>query len=386
MNTPALGAYNFVFYANASAQIGAGHVMRLLALAEACQAINNEHCKEQSRKITLTFVAHTCPQVLQDKLGRHGFTCTFIPEHFSCEDFQDFSADVIFVDDYFLSQQQQQVFKDSSAFIVKLDDNYSDEHTESLLIGDLIVNAASNANKTPIKNNYLQANPNAIYCLGLQYALLRQEFSQKSIAPLASRQQIFVSLGASDVKNMLCPLISELIKYFQQSLTVDICVLVGGLNEQALSYLQYLATLHPQLKVYSHSDQVAQLMLQSGLAISAAGGTLNELASAGTPALALVSVENQKAALQSESDDLWFESIDIRDFPRLQYNTENNIDFKQALPIPAMQTIEKICRQSHKIWNDLCKRESMSKIARQNIDGLGSRRVIEKLLTALQKA
>jgi UDP-2,4-diacetamido-2,4,6-trideoxy-beta-L-altropyranose hydrolase len=346
---------HFVFFANASSSIGAGHVMRLFALAQAC-------CRKD---IKVSFASYECPEYLLAMLSQEGFGIITLPANFTLNNLEAFNANVIVVDDYHLSDEQWQYFKNTKALLVNIDD----EINNKALISDIIINPAATAKQI----TYNKRAPQARLCLGPEYTLLRHEFVEQHFIDIEQRKRILITLGGADVKNMSLALAQGLI---QKPLDkAEIFVLLGGLHSQALAPLQTLASQHNNLFIIENSQQVAELMMQSGLAITAAGGTLGELACVGTPSIALVSVDNQKAALSSTHSTPWFIAHDVRSFIAEELSPSDVAHNAQI--------IDEITAQAHELWRDLCKRKHMSTQARQLIDGRGCDRIVEQILLSL---
>lgn len=342
------GKRHFVFYANASAQIGSGHIMRLLAIAQVCIR----------QSITVTFACTQCPESLQQRLMSEGFLFILLPQHFTHEDIRKHEPAAIFVDDYDISQRQWQVFKNTKALLINLDDNLD----KSKLISHVIINPAADANEPDYK---LRA-PEAKFCLGPEFTFLRQEFAEQAFVCIDQRDQLLITLGGADVKNMTYWLAKEIIQTLPN---VNVCILLGALNTSALPLLNSLCERHSKLKLIHQSEQVAAVMMQSGLAVSAAGGTLGELASMGVPTLALVSSNNQMPALESPLINTWYTALDARDFEAPIVNDN--------LALQSQALVDDIVLQVHELWRDLCKRQRMSAYARQIIDSHGCDRIVQ---------
>lgn len=346
---------HFVFFANASATIGAGHVMRLFALAQACVM----------KGVKVSFASYECPDYLLEVLRQEGFATITVPKDFTRVHVQAFEAEVIVVDDYCLSDEQWRYLRGNKALLVNIDDELDNKE----LLSDIIINPAASATTS----NYKKRAPKATFCLGPTFALLRKEFTEQAFIDIEQRTSILISLGGADVKNMSLALTHSLLKNAQ--IDADIYVLLGGLNKRFLAPLQTLASEHNNLFIVEKSYQVAALMMQAGLAISAAGGTLAELASAGTPSIALVSVDNQKATLSTQSAHAWYYAFDVR-----SYIVEENGPDDRSYNAKIIQTITV---QASELWRDLCRRKRMSTQARQLIDGKGAERVAERILRCL---
>lgn len=340
--------------------------MRCLAIAQ--EAI--------TRNIKVTFAGTQCPQHLQTKLAQEHCDYIALPENWTAQHLAHLNPTAVFADDYHLQQAQWQQLASINAILVNLDDNTR----QQALYGNIIVNPAANASAM----NYDTRAPKAELLLGPRYSYLRREFSQQSFVDIEQRQQILVTLGGADTKNMGLAICVALLHKLPNT---PICILVGSLNTSLLSALQVLASVNPSLQIIEQSNQVASIMMQSGLAISAAGGTLGELASMGTPTIALVSADNQMPALDSPLLNTWYTALDVRHYqsPEFQVISTNNQSpqlqeiTKHALANPL---IEQICAQAAELWLDLCKRQDMSNHARQIIDCLGCQRIVDATINA----
>lgn len=324
--------------------------MRLFALAQLCV----------EKGFRVSFASCQCPHNLQEKLHQAGVTFVLLPTNFCELDITSLQATALIVDDYNITNEQWQYFTASGALLVNIDDNIN----QLPLLSHIIVNPSAAANA----EEYKKRAPNAILCLGSQYTLLREEFRRQVYVPLEERKHILVTLGAADVKNMTCALAVQLLKCVDTS--TPITLLLGGLQSQNLQVLQKLRKHHSNIEIVEKSTNVAQLMMRSGLAISAAGGTLGELASMGTPSIGLVSVDNQEAALLVPPNQRWYTPFDVRN-----YNSEQE-DLGAAL-------LTNISEYAAELWLDLCKRKHISGHARQIIDGRGCERVVEHIVNAL---
>ena len=328
----------------------------MLALAQACV----------TKGLKVSFANYECPNYLLEILRQEGFAVISVPKDFSLTHILAFEASVIVVDDYYLNDEQWQNMRSAHALLVNIDDNLGNK----ALVSDIIINPATSATT----NHYKKRAPQATFCLGPSFALLRKEFTEHAFIDIEQRKQILISLGGADVKNMSLALTISLLQNSQ--IDADICVLLGGLNNTSLIPLLALANEYDNLFILEKSQQVATLMMQSGLAISAAGGTLNELASAGTPSIALISVDNQKAALSTQLSDAWYCAYDVRSYVANEKGSSDSIYNANM--------IEEITVQACKLWRDLCKRKHMSTQARQLIDGKGCERIVEHILLRLQ--
>lgn len=106
------------------------------------------------------------------------------------------------------------------------------------------------------------------------------------------------------------------------------------------------------------------LMRQSGLAVSAAGGTVGELAALGVPAVIAVVADNQVAGAAACGADGWCEAIDAR-----------------GNPAAAVLLAEAATR----LWHDPATRDAWAMRARAAVDPGGADRVAAALLEAIAR-
>ena len=127
--------------------------------------------------------------------------------------------------------------------------------------------------------------------LGLPFALLRAEFhrgAQQPEGPAAPR--LLVLAGASDPTGFA----PRLLRSLEGSLPgYAVAVVVGPMNRRRAE-LETMAQRMPRLHLHIDPPDLAALMRQCSLAVSASGGTLWELYALGIPAVAVVIADNQK--------------------------------------------------------------------------------------------
>jgi UDP-2,4-diacetamido-2,4,6-trideoxy-beta-L-altropyranose hydrolase len=339
------------FYGNNSHGIGAGHIMRLYALAQAAQVF-----------FDITFIYKTCSLPLLNKLHQANFNTQQIAAPLSTDELLPHAFTAIIVDDYDLTTDEWLQLNQLTIFIVKLDDALDHQP----IWADFVINPAPNVSL----EEYRQRAPNATFCLGPQYTYLRKEFAAQDYIPIAERPDLLIALGGTDPKSLALPLSRAIIDALPEA---HVCLLIGQVHQQQRA-LELLAKQHSNFSIICNPPSVAQIMMQSGLAISAAGGTLGELASQGVPTLALVTVDNQLPALGSPLNNSWYYAIDTRAFDCNQADTQINNDLLSKIKVDAVN-----------LWHDKCLRQDMSDIARQLIDSQGCQRIIRQLIVSIQQ-
>ncbi|WP_413736096.1 PseG/SpsG family protein [Shewanella sp. BJSY2023SW005] len=339
------------FYGNNSDKIGAGHIMRLYALAQAAED-----------RFEINFLYKTCSETLLNKLKQANFNSIQVSNTLTANEIKHHDFKAIIIDDYELTPCEWHQLSELNTYLVKLDDALDD----SPIIADLIVNPAPNCTSA----DYRLRAPQANYCLGPQFTYLRKEFALPQFIPVLQRPQLLLTLGGTDVKSLALPLSQALLRVLPQC---QIKLLLGTTHQDQAS-LQRLSGQYGNFTLVCDPPSVAEVMMQTGLAVSAAGGTLGELASQGVPTLSLVTVDNQVPAMISPLNNTWYQTLDCRHYAPAEGDTQSNQDI-----------INTIALKAKSIWHNKCLREQMSDQARQLIDSHGCQRIIKRLVIGLKE-
>lgn len=344
---------NLLLRTDASVQIGTGHVMRCLTLAQAWQQIGG--CAVAVMSLSI--------HQLEQRLVQEGVTIqsiTAVPG--SLEDAEatiaiarQVSAQWIVLDGYHFDAAYQQRIKAAGLRLLLLDDYSQAAH----YYADLILNQ----NVSAQEDWYQHREPYTQLLLGTCYVLLRQEFlayQQWSRSHPDVAQKILVTLGGSDPDNATLKVIQALQQLEQSDLEVR--VVIGGANPHIVS-LQTIAN-HCQfpVKLQQNVTHMPELMAWADVAIAAGGTTCWELAFMRLPALLLILAKNQQAIVQ-ELEKLkafmslgWYNHIS-------EYEAGNCIS-----RILSSQTL----------------RLKMSKYQEGLVDGRGARRVLQEMISNLK--
>ena len=270
---------------DASAQMGAGHFMRCLALTQVW--------KENGG--TVTFLMATGTPALAKRLQQEntgGIYLSAQPGSMADADETasialQHDADWIALDGYQFSSAYQRRLKDKTKYLLLFDDLADAD----LYYADLLLN--QNAYATP--KMYANRTHKCTLLLGAPNLLLRREFRsvrhrERSIAP--NIRNLLVTLGGTDPANATSKVLQALAKL--PAPTMSVKVLVGGDNPYR-NELEDLATSSSHnVEFQVDSQQMATEMAWADLAISAAGSTSWELAYMGLPSLLITIAENQR--------------------------------------------------------------------------------------------
>lgn len=298
-----------VFRADASLQIGSGHVMRCLTLAEALRAEGAEcHfiCREHPGNLLESirdkgFNVHALaserldPSVQASGNLRHwawlGASQELDAEQ--CASFLEvLQPNWLVVDHYALDMTWELRLKRSGLKLLVIDDLADRNHISDILLDQTFGRSSS---------DYFSRVPlGCVVLCGSKYALLRPDFIKLRPYSLNRRSQyrlesVLVTLGGVDKDNVT----RQVLEGLKASALPKNCriTVVMGAAAPWLEDIQQLASTMPwHVDVKVNVSDMAQLMAESDLSIGAAGATSWERCCLGVPTIMVVLAENQKFA------------------------------------------------------------------------------------------
>jgi UDP-2,4-diacetamido-2,4,6-trideoxy-beta-L-altropyranose hydrolase len=317
--------------------------MRCFAIAEAAA----------DQGLVCRFAMRTCPDELRDRLNRAGFAIADLPDANELDAFlaliDQTSPHAVVIDGYQFNDQYRSAVHAASHAVLTMDDLVASQ----ALHADLLVNANPAAN--PV--DYAGRADQTRLLLGLEFAPLRKEFSEAarpSSPALADRDRLLVTFGGSDPLGLSAPIVDGLLA---AGVKLD---LVLGREHPDHDALAALAAGDVLLNLHVDSRDMAALMASAGLAISAAGSTVLELAAMGMPAILAVTAKNQAPVLKAHKALAWCDGLDARD---------------TGSEAPA-----RIADMAIELWRDLPRRQKMAEKAHTLVDGKGAERIVAALL------
>jgi UDP-2,4-diacetamido-2,4,6-trideoxy-beta-L-altropyranose hydrolase len=294
-----------VFRTDASIQIGTGHVMRCLTLAQALR-----ECGARCSFICRAHTGNLIDLIRQRGFMVHELRCDHgwatqenTPPHAGWLG-ADWQADAeqskviarktaidwLIVDHYALDRRWELAMRANCRYIMAIDDLADRTHDCDLLLDQNL------GRKSEDYRSLIDSKVKSL--IGPNYALLRPEFSALRAKSLHRRQNkpplrnLIVSMGGVDKDNFTGRVLAGL-----QACTLPadlrVKVVLGPLAPW-LKQVQAQATLITcKTDVLVGVKDMAHLMAESDLAIGAAGGTAWERCSLGLPSLVLVQAQNQ---------------------------------------------------------------------------------------------
>lgn len=310
----------------ASSAIGMGHFMRCFAIAE----------EARLHGLPVTFLLNALDDV-RERLEAIGADGVVLPPLGSGEDLVAMSElgltrrDWLVVDSYAADEAYIAGLSLMTRVCVIDDLNFLPAFD-----GEMIVNAAEAAPHM----DYARKT-RAQLLLGADYALIRQEF--RTVKPCHG-EVVTLMFGGSDPQNLSAQAARLLLA---ENLSVRI--IAGPANRHAAA-LQAMA--EDGLEVIVAPPSVAEVLADSKLVVTAAGGSVGEVAAMGLAGLVLVAYDNQAAALSA-----------------CPYPV---IDARKGLP-------DDLGAQVKALLADAAALRANAECAHAIVDGLGARRVIEAM-------
>ena len=274
---------------DASTQIGTGHIMRCLALAQAWQDTHGQPI----------FIMTNPIPALEERLKSEGMKVVHLTvEPGSLADAQEtaalahqFETNWVVVDGYQFGRAYQQTIKNSGLNLLFIDDYGHAKH----YYADFVLNQNISANE----QWYQHRKPYTQLLLGTRYTLLRREFWQwrgwqRTVPPVAKK--VLVTLGGADPDNVTLKVIQALQLVEVEEL--EAVVVVGGSNPHYETLKMAGQDSRCPIRLQRNVTNMPELMAWADVAISAGGSTCWELSFMELPSILLVLAENQRVIAQ----------------------------------------------------------------------------------------
>jgi UDP-2,4-diacetamido-2,4,6-trideoxy-beta-L-altropyranose hydrolase len=303
---------NVAFRTDASLQIGTGHVMRCLTLADAllaagirCHFICREHpgnlieqIRQRGFPVSVFPASAGAPVPLTDGLGASSqpIHAAWLGVDWATDSEQtkvcigDTVVDWMIVDHYALDARWEQAVRPLCRKLMVIDDLVDRPHDCDLLLDQ-------NLGRDEV--DYRRLVPDACTVLtGARYALLRPEFAALREDGLRRRtrpqlKHMLIAMGGVDQADATGKVLEALMGCALPS-DMRITVVMGS-HAPWLERVQSLARQMPQVtEVKVNIINMAQLMAESDFAIGAAGSTSWERCCLGLPSIICVQAANQQ--------------------------------------------------------------------------------------------
>jgi pseudaminic acid biosynthesis-associated protein pseG len=284
---------------DSSKQIGSGHLMRCLTLAE----------RLRKEGADVHFISRDLAGNLHSLVTQHGFELHILPYHdpypnltgyaewLTVEQELDAQETIailhtiqpvnrLVVDSYALDIAWEQKIRPLVQEIFVIDDLANRQHDCDILLDQNFYRAMEQRYDGLVP-------PHCKLLLGPRHALLREEFYaawEKSAARDGVLRRVLVFYGGSDLTGETEKAIRALLQMRLSSVDVD--VVVGGSNARR-AQIEALCTAHDFLHYHCQVSNMAELMTNADLCLGAGGTTTWERCFLGLPAIVTAIAENQ---------------------------------------------------------------------------------------------
>lgn len=265
--------------ADGNAQIGLGHIMRCLSIAVAARntgqdcmfLIADDGCRGLIEQNGFSvYVLQSRWDHMEEELST---LCDFLHQN---------NAKQIIVDSYFVTKAYLQ------ALCQEVNVAYIDDIAAFTYPCHWLINYNVYAKTFYNKNDYTVTK----MLLGPEFTPLRPEFQGiPQRLPKQHVSRLLLTTGGSDLFGLLPCLVTQVL---EDNMLGDLeLVIVIGRFHQAKEYLCELAQHHTNIQIYVDTNQMAMLMQQCDIAVSAGGSTVYELCACSVPTVCFSLADNQ---------------------------------------------------------------------------------------------
>jgi len=270
-----MGNNIFCIRTDGNPQIGSGHIMRCLSLADGSRKLGQE----------TAFV--TADDRFQAVIQERGHKCIVLHTRYDHMEeelpillplLQKLRPRCTILDSYFVTPGYMAEIR-NEAPLVYIDDQNAFDYP-----ADLVINYTLYADKLPYPQNKR-------YLLGPEYALLRGGFQGIPRRQAAERvKDVLLSTGGADPEHVAL----KCVQYLREQRTAGVTyhLVLGAMNPDAAN-IERLAADQEHIVLHRQVSDMRALMLGCDAAISAGGTTLFELCACGVPTVTYVLADNQ---------------------------------------------------------------------------------------------
>lgn len=276
----------YVIRADGGAKVGAGHLMRCLTIADALpvkEEVLFVCAQEESARIPdgsgyRTMILHTDYRNMEEELP---YWHLLLERETGAVG----SRPVLLIDSYYVTDHYLKELHTLGA-VVLLDDM-----AQHCFPVDVVINYNAFADRQGYQKLY-QGTDTVCYT-GSSYVPVRKQFRDAQYSIQDSVKNILITTGGGDSENIAGKILNTLLTELEQE---SICfhVISGCFHPENQELKRQKQTKH-RVKRYHNVSDMAVLMTQCDLAVTAGGTTVYELAVVGVPFICFSYADNQEA-------------------------------------------------------------------------------------------
>lgn len=335
---------------DANEEIGTGHVMRCLSIAE-------EFLKRGEQMTFLIADDHS-----RDIIEKCGFSAICLNTVWNNLDYEtdilvqmikDYKIKQLLIDSYFVTQKYLSALKEYTRII------YLDDLNAFVYPVDLLINYNIYATDLEYSSRYKEFHLDTRFALGCKYVPLRKQFEniKRTISKVVHK--ILITTGGTDNYNVTGNILKALSKQ-TWFVNVDFYIIIGKFNtnkEELMRCWHTVKNIHFLYEVYNMSDY----MEECDVAITAGGVTTYEVCACGLPAVIYTLADNQIGIAKKMSD-------------------MNLIPYAGDVQKGMEQCVNKLVNYVTDFYNDFDLRVKHSILMQEVVDGKGCERLVDLIL------
>lgn len=338
------------FLIAAGEHVGGGHLMRCLAIAQALQL-------QGARAMMVSAPLEPALAARCDAAAVPLQTLNPLTEGGVAALLEDRGVELLVIDGYRYDEAWRQALCRASRPLVVLDDI----NDPPIQTADAIINALPDAKRL----GYERSASGAELWLGERFAPLGPNFANPAPLNPADRHGLLLNFGASDPAGYTLPVLKALLASRPiGNAPRPIWVVTGpAMSPGQVDLVSKLAGSTSDVEHLHDVADMHALMCRAGLAVSALGTTVYELAATAVPTIAVAVADNQR---------------------RLAETLAGHASWCRVLAVEPSGANE-IAVQTWQLWRDRDWRIQAMREAAQWVDGLGSQRLARKMLGLIHR-
>jgi len=346
---------NILIRADANTQIGSGHLMRCLALAQGLKRAGHE----------TVFLTATEDSGLLKRLENEGFGIYLLDKALELREdarqtkrmTEHFGCNWVVTDGYNFTEEYQRLVMDFPRRILEpLQGQIRllciDDIAKTHFVADIVLNQ-----NTSVSKDVYSCESHTKLLLGPKYALIRQEFLRAKAGFTRRFPQkannILVTFGGEDSRNMTLKVLRAIDTLDDPEMAIK--VVVGELNPHIEALRSFITKSQLNFEILTNvGSEMPELMKWADLTITVVGSTLWELCLLKVPTIAGIVTDNQKNVASALSD----------------IGAVRNVGWLVE------RSVEELADDIDHCIQDSALRKSMSDSMAQVVDGKGVERVV----------
>ncbi len=345
-----------IFRVDGNKKIGTGHIMRCVSIAE----------QAKKRSEILFIVADESGKEITDNMGFSSLVLHTDYENMETE-LSLFSqcicqmqVDMILVDSYYITKRY--ISELSEMAPVSLIEDFITETYEANNIINYNMYAKEKVYQSMYENSKKLKPTN--FLLGPSFAPLRPQFMNLNYQVREEVSSVLLTTGGTDPYNFCGVILKNLLK--NENYNALKFHVVSGIFNTNRDALKLIEKENRQVFIHENVSDMAELMIECDVVISAAGTTMYELSAIGVPTIAFAFVDNQEKNAN-------------------EFSKEKMTLFAGGPTMGIDERVEIIMELFARLVEDHTLRSKLHQKMVKKVDGMGAKRIYDCLTGGIKK-